>query len=266
MRLTELASVGPFFALRTGGAPAGAAEYGPLLDGRIVRARVETVAERLGTQDRRVAASVAYQGIAGRLLSVALGSAVLTGEVPCLAGERLRWHPARTAPEDLWLPRPEAFPRPGAPQHAADGGVVGGGVTASGVAGSGFADSALAGLIREHVLHGPLAELHRTTREVVAVSGRLLWGNAASSLAGSLRVLHAWCREQGRPQDAARATALTRAVLADPVLRGTGTLATDGPPDAAPSFVRSTCCLYYRVPPGGTCGDCVLRHAPPRVR
>ncbi|CAM5338813.1 (2Fe-2S)-binding protein [Streptomyces abikoensis] len=261
MRLTELASVGPFFALRTGGAPAGAADYGPLLAGRTVRARVETVAERLGTEDRRVAASVAYQGIAGRLLSVALGSAVLTGEVPRLAGGRLRWHPARTAPDDLWLPRPQALPHPEALPRLAGGALTDGALTDGA-----FADSALAGLIREHVLHGPLADLHRTTREVVAVSGRLLWGNAASSLAGSLRMLHAWCREQGRPQDAARAIALARAVLADPVLRGTGTLAADGPPHAAPSFVRSTCCLYYRVPPGGTCGDCVLRHAPPRVR
>ncbi|MFF4215148.1 (2Fe-2S)-binding protein [Streptomyces nondiastaticus] len=205
-----------------------------------MRARVETVAERLGTEDRRVAASVAYQGIAGRLLSVALGSAVLTGEVPALAGDRLRWHPARTAPDDLWLPGPAALPHP---------------------AGGGLAD-----LIRAHVLHGPLADLHRITRAVVPVSGRLLWGNAASSLAGSLRVLHAWCHDQGRPGDAARATALARAVLGDPLLRGTGTLAAGGPPHAAPSFVRSTCCLYYRVLPGGMCGDCVLRHAPPRVR
>ncbi|MFF7728925.1 (2Fe-2S)-binding protein [Streptomyces sp. NPDC008001] len=245
MRLTELASVGPFFAVRAGEGPAGAAERAGylLLGEEAVRARVGVVAERLGTEDRRVAASVAYQGIAGRLLSVALGSAVLSGEVPDAAGGRLRWDPARTAPDDLWLPEPVALP------PAGDG---------------------LAGLIRERVLRGPLAELHAATRRVVAISGRLLWGNAASSLAGSLRVLHAWCCAQGRPEDAARATALARAVLGDPLLRGTGTLAPDAAPGtapgAAPPFVRSTCCLYYRALPGGMCGDCVLRHAPPRVR
>ncbi|MEU1815716.1 (2Fe-2S)-binding protein [Streptomyces roseifaciens] len=240
MRLTGLASVGPFFALRTeeapeapGGAPG---EYLPLGE-EAVRARVETVAGRLGTEDRRVAASVAYQGIAGRLLSVALGSAVLAGEVPDLG--RLRWHPARTAPDDLWLPGPVALP---------------------GTAGD------PAGAIREHVLRGPLADLHALTRTVVPVSARLLWGNVASSLAGSLRVLHAWCRDRGRPQDAARALDLARAVLADPLLHGTGTLVPGSAPRSAPSFVRSTCCLYYRVLPGGMCGDCVLRHAPPRVR
>ncbi|MGK5731620.1 (2Fe-2S)-binding protein [Streptomyces sp. URMC 124] len=212
-------------------------EYLPLGE-EAVRARVETVAGRLGTKDRRVAASIAYQGIAGRLLSVALGSAVLAGEVPDL-GHGLRWHPARTAPDDLWLPGPAALP-------AAAGGP--------------------AAVIRAHVLHGPLTELHALTRAVVPVSGRLLWGNAASSLVGSLRVLHAWCHDRGRPQDATRALDLARAVFDDPLLHGTGTLAAGAAPGSAPSFVRNSCCLYYRVVPGGLCGDCVLRHAPPRVR
>ncbi|WP_250213408.1 (2Fe-2S)-binding protein [Acrocarpospora catenulata] len=35
-------------------------------------------------------------------------------------------------------------------------------------------------------------------------------------------------------------------------LRGTGRFAGE------PFFVRRSCCLYYRVPGGGTCGDCVL--------
>ncbi|MCD9141155.1 (2Fe-2S)-binding protein [Streptomyces albireticuli] len=233
MRLRELASVGPFFALRTeddGPADDGSG-YLPLGE-EAVRARVATVAERLGTEDRRVAASVAFQGIAGRLLSVALGSAALTGQVPDLSSGRLGWHPARTAPDDLWLPRPEALPPSDDPAE----------------------------LIRTRVLHGPLALLHTATRAAVPVSGRLLWGNAASSLAGSLRVLHTWCRAEGRPREAARALALAEEILADPVLRGTGTLSARG--RGGPSFVRTTCCLYYRVLPGGMCGDCVLRHAP----
>ncbi|MGW1075875.1 (2Fe-2S)-binding protein [Streptomyces sp. NPDC002537] len=238
MNLRELASVGPFFALRTdGGGPGDATGYLSLADRteEAVRLRVATVAERLGTADRRVAASVAFQGIAGRLLSIALGSAVLTGRVPDLADGRLVWHPGRTAPDDLWFPAPAALPP---------------------------ADD-LAAQLREHVLHGPLAALHRTTRAVVPVSGRLLWGNAGSSLAGSLRVLHTWCREHGRPGDAARALTLSRALLDAPPLRGTGILTAPAP--GGPAFARTTCCLYYRVLPGGMCGDCVLRH-PPRAR
>ncbi|MEX2982763.1 (2Fe-2S)-binding protein [Streptomyces sp. C36] len=237
MLLRELAAVGPFFALRVGDAPDdvpdAAEDYLPI-GAEAMRLRVATVAARLGTTDRRVAASIAFQGIAGRLLSIGLGSAVLLGEVPDLtAGGGLRWHPARTAPDDLWLPAAATAPPATPAAQLADG-----------------------------VLHGLLVPLHRATRAVTPVSARLLWGNAGSSLAGSLRVLYSWCHERGRPQDADRALALARALFEDPLLRDTGTLAA-GP--GGVSFERGTCCLYYRVPGGGLCGDCVLRH-PPRSR
>ncbi|GHC32729.1 (2Fe-2S)-binding protein [Streptomyces cinnamoneus] len=237
MRLTELADVGPFFALRTGDAPEGeGGGYLPLGD-EALRLRVETVTGRLGTTDRRVAASIAFQGIAGRLWSVALGSAVLNGQVPDLAAGNLRWHPDRTAPDDLLLTAPTALPPATDP-------------------------AAQAAQLAAGVLHGLLVPLHHATRTLTPVSGQLLWGNAGSALAGSLRVLHTWCRHQQRPQDAGRALALVRALFEEPLLRGTGTLhRTPG----GPSFARRTCCLYYRVPGGGTCGDCVLRH-PPRAR
>ncbi|MFI1971802.1 (2Fe-2S)-binding protein [Streptomyces cinnamoneus] len=227
MRLSETASVGPFFALRTDD-DAGADAHGFLpLGEEAVRLRVATVAERLGTADRRVAASIAFQGVAGRLLSVPLASAVLTGSVPDLADGRLRWHPGATAPDDLLLPRPAALPPTAEP----------------------------AAQIAATVLHGLLAPLMDVTRTVTPVSPRLLRGNAASSLAGSLRVLHTWCGARGRHREAAHAVAVARSLLTDPLLHDTGTLRTGG----APSFTRRSCCLYYRVPGGGLCGDCVLR-------
>ena len=39
----------------------------------------------------------------------------------------------------------------------------------------------------------------------------------------------------------------------DTPLSDTGTLGPDGE-----GFRRRSCCLYYRVPGGGLCGDCVL--------
>ena len=36
-------------------------------------------------------------------------------------------------------------------------------------------------------------------------------------------------------------------------------------PEPMPTGRRTTCCLYYRVPGGGLCGDCVFTH-PPRSR
>jgi len=52
------------------------------------------------------------------------------------------------------------------------------------------------------------------------------------------------------------------AMLAYPVipvsLRGTGEFVRSGPGGPRLQFVRHSCCLPYRVPGAGTCGDCVL--------
>ncbi|MBH1937294.1 (2Fe-2S)-binding protein [Streptomyces sp. AV19] len=234
MRLHELASIGPFFALRTDDDElAGAGGYLPLDEGA-VRLRVEAVGRRLGTDDRRIAASVAFQGITSRLLSIALGSATLAGRLPDLS--TLRWQPLLTSPEDLWLPGAPLLPP--APDPA--------------------------GQIATTVIDARLVPLHDLMQDVVPVSPRLMWGNAGSSLGGALRVLHIWCRDQGRPDDADRALTLARALFTHPLLKDTGVVESDA--EGTPSFVRDTCCLYYRVPTGaGMCGDCVLRH-PPRKR
>jgi ferric iron reductase protein FhuF len=93
---------------------------------------------------------------------------------------------------------------------------------------------------------------------VSGVAPGLLWGNAASALAGTLRVLYAWCLGEGaRPGAAARAVALVGELMADPLLRDAGGLRAGGP--GAPAYTRRSCCLYYRVPGGGLCGDCALR-------
>ncbi|WP_171168903.1 (2Fe-2S)-binding protein [Streptomyces sp. I05A-00742] len=235
MHLPEPTAVGPYFALRTDTDElAGAGGHLPL-DEEAVLLRVETVGRRLGTEDRRVAASVAFQGIAGRLLSIGLGSAVLTGRLPDLASPALRWHPLLTAPDDLRLPGAPLLPPAADPvaQLAAT------------------------------VIEARLVPLHELTRASARVSARLLWGNAGSSLGGALLVLHTWCRERGRTDDATRALTFARGLFEHPLLAGTGTLSVTG---GTPAFVRDTCCLYYRVPTGGgMCGDCVLRH-PPRSR
>ncbi|MGK5626949.1 (2Fe-2S)-binding protein [Streptomyces sp. URMC 123] len=262
--LGALAAVGSFFAVATGPAldPTGPeglvhGESGlPLTEahrtdpGSPWRARIADVAARLGTAEPRVAASIAFQGLAARLWSVALGAAVLTGHVPDLGPGRLWWHPDRPAPADLRLPdpRPTAVPGDTAARLAAT------------------------------VLHGHLVPLVRASRAASGVSERVLWGNAGSALAGTVGVLHGWARTAGASGGASagasvgapagtpgaaaageaadRAGALARALFTDPLLRGTGTVSASG---GRPGFVRRSCCLYYRVPGGGLCGDCVLR-------
>jgi hypothetical protein len=89
------------------------------------------------------------------------------------------------------------------------------------------------------------------TRDVVKVSPRLLWGNAASSLTGVIGVI-----AHERPSHASEAIALGDLLLGLGHLRGTGHQTE--PVAGHPFFTRTTCCLNYRIPDAGHCDDCVL--------
>ncbi|WP_435614503.1 (2Fe-2S)-binding protein [Streptomyces coelicoflavus] len=186
--------------------------------------RVRKVAAALGTPETRVAASVAQQGLAARLWSVALACAALYGKVPDLAPRLLHWDPEASAPDDLWLAEVRALP--------------------------GDADT-----VADVVLTAHLAPLAEAVHARYGVAAGLLRGNAASALAGAGRELERWARREGRTDTAARARALTAGLLARPLLAGTGTL-------TGTSFRRRSCCLYYRVPGGGVCGDCCFTRPP----
>ncbi|MFJ7625326.1 (2Fe-2S)-binding protein [Streptomyces sp. NPDC097595] len=80
------------------------------------------------------------------------------------------------------------------------------------------------------------------------VAPRLLAGNSASALVGSAAQLL-----RSRPGLRGPLTALTRGLLETGRLRGTGRIT--GP---RLTFRRRSCCLYYRLPGGSTCGDCCL--------
>ncbi|MDT9696426.1 (2Fe-2S)-binding protein [Streptomyces sp. P17] len=224
--LIALRPLGGFFVLRTSGAPAGslptlAETYGrtssDVYDNSMTF-RVRKVAESLRAPELRIAASVAQQGLAARLWSVALGCAVRYGRLPDLDPRLLRWDPDGSAPDDLWLT--ELRPSAG---DAADA-----------------------------VLHAHLEPLTALVHARYRVAEGLLWGNAASALAGAARQLERWARAHGRTEDAVRTRALAAGLLAHPRLAGT--LDAD--------LRRRSCCLYYRVPGGGVCGDCCFTRPP----
>lgn len=230
--LAALEPLGGYFVLRTGGAPRGpsrplARAYGnQYFDTQVdpIIFRVEKVARSLRAPEVRIAVSVAQQGLAARLWSVTLGCAVRYGAVPDLDPELLHWDPGAGPPEDLWLPEVRPLPA-----HAAS-----------------VADTVLLGHLQ------PLAAALRARHRVAA---GLLWGNAASALAGAARQLEQWADRHGRTEAAARTRALTAQLLAHPLLSGTGTL-------SGTAFRRRSCCLYYRVPGGGVCGDCCFPRPP----
>ncbi|MFI9207831.1 (2Fe-2S)-binding protein [Streptomyces sp. NPDC053253] len=226
MDLVESGSVGGFFALRTAPPETGGA-HRPLSllyagDDGPLTARVDRVAARLRAPERRVGASVAHLGLAARLWSTALGPAALYGRFPDLAPDELHWDGALTSPDDLWW------------------------------AGSATRPATVEAL-REAVQEAHLVPLHAALRRDGRISPRLLWGNAGSALAGALRELTRWARAHDRPEAAERAAALVSGLLDDPDLAGTV---------RGPRLRRSSCCLYYRCPGGGLCGDCVFDHAP----
>ena len=107
-----------------------------------------------------------------------------------------------------------------------------------------------AALAYRTVVRGHLKPLR--ARLPVKVAAGLLHGNAASAMTTSLRLVAA-----AHPELGPRARELALALLSTGVLRGTGELTGPGL-----EFRRRSCCLFYRVPGGGTCADCPL---PPKA-
>ncbi|MEU7099835.1 (2Fe-2S)-binding protein [Streptomyces longwoodensis] len=185
-------------------------------------ARVRRVAAGIGAPEERVAASVAHLGLAARLAAAALGCAALHGAVPDLGPGLLRWDPEATAPDDLWLT--DVRPRP-------------------------------AERLGEVLLDGHLLPLARVLAARHRLAPGLLRGNAASAVAGAARQLDRWARERGRPDVARRTATTVERLFTHPYLSGTGSF-------TGTAFRRRSCCLYYRVPAGGVCGDCCFTRPP----
>ncbi|WP_105969750.1 IucA/IucC family C-terminal-domain containing protein [Streptomyces geranii] len=229
--LAALRPLGGFFVLRTAGAPTDLpptlaqayTDHDENVYADSITFRVRTVADRLRIAELRVSASIAQQALAARLWSIALGCAVRYGQVPDLDPRLLLWDAAASAPDDLWLT--EVRPRPADAATVAD--IV----------------------VRRHL--EPLTALLHAR---YGVAEGLLWGNAGSALAGAARELDRWARGAD-PGAGARARALAAELFTHPRLAPTGTL-------TGTAFRRRSCCLYYRVPGGGICGDCCFTRAP----
>ncbi|SFH63011.1 Ferric iron reductase FhuF-like transporter [Actinopolymorpha cephalotaxi] len=212
--------------------------------------------ERLGTTEVRVGASILFQGMAARLWSPVVAVALLHRRVPVLAPEStwpdLGASPAswRTDPERVTLLDPADNPGEDPDEHQAEHP-------------SERPDNdvdRLARLVVRTVVKTHLTPLTDAVRAELPIPGALLWGNAASALVGTLGVL-----ARSRPGLAHEVSVLTATALRQPPLADAGTLDSTqlSPGDTGPpAFVRRSCCLYYRVPGGGLCGDCALTRRP----
>lgn len=222
----DTSAAGPFFALQEKTLSEPWRPLRDLFNAPVLEESVSAVSgflERMAgtTIQPRVAASTMSLALFARLVAPSLGASVLRRQVPRLSLDSSYWIAAIGGPWPLALTDPDDQPDP---------------------------DREL----REVVL--PLAEI---ISEQFSLSMRVLHGNAASGVFGSVRVLSA-----ARPDLAARGWAVGRSLLTG-ALDGTGSIIRTA---SGPEFVRSSCCLYYRIPGAGNCGDCILAHRPAGTR
>ena len=180
------------------------------------------VAGATGAREPRVAASLVVLGYSARLLGPTVAVLLRDGVLLDVSPARVRFGYGAGAGFRLALPSPAGWTGP-AP--------------------------ALAARWCEAVLDDHLAMVVAAVRARVKVAAPLLWGNIASGLMGTLAAL---VLADAVPRDAC--TAFAALSLAHGPLVGTGDV--DGPL----RFRRRSCCLYYRIPDGGYCGDCCFRN------
>ncbi len=231
--LRRAAEVGPYFALDRSPA-AGWLPLRVLLTDRgvltdrvwLVRAAIASRAG-LGAEqiEERACASIHFLALASRMLAPALGAAALCETVPDVDPDNVSWLPVDGGPIPMSWARANGTAVNTAAEAAA------------------LIDS---GILRRLV--APLAESFATT---FRLSGQVLWGNAASALAGAATMLASSARST--PLDPVDVVA---ACVRAGALAGTG--AYESTTVGSPVFRRANCCLFYRIPGAGLCGDCVL--------
>ena len=239
--LETAARLGPYFAWQRRDGQDGWRPLADLLDPEVVAERVaagQQVIMRMSGLGRdeigeRVVASTIFLGLAARLLSPLLAAAALTDMVPLADPGRLWWRPVEGGPVPIAYDRLDRAVGDAAPV---------------------LTSTAVDGLVR------PVLEVFRAR---FTLSPQVLWGNVASALGGAAGMIADNASEAGAAE---RGAGIVAGMLAVPPLRGTATLHRPDPEHARWFLTRNNCCLYYRIPGGGTCGDCVLTPADERRR
>ena len=250
-RLGELGELGGFFALADPGGT-DAVPWAEMLSEEPLSLRLAQVRAALASStgqatdavDPKVAMSALQIGLASRLWSVGVASAMFHSWVPDLGPANLLGSPIHRGTVPLALADGER------------------GYAVSDVSGA-------AARLVEVVVRGSLADLDAACARVGRVSPQVLRSNSASSLVGAARVL-----ARARPRSGPAAWELARTLLEDPALRTGGRRraraelpdgvggAMEEPREA---FMRIGCCLFDRIPGHGLCPDCVRAERQPHL-
>lgn len=198
-----------------------------IADPAALRAEIDATATGRKTTDPQVAASLFAQSYAFRVPSIAIAAWSLGLPVPSIAPQVTAIRMLRSRPAELAL---------------TDGSLMTAAVEAS--------------VIAERVFDGHLAPLIASVRAGTRIGERLLWGNAAASVATIFRAVHG---DQLLGDTAVRARADEFFTAADPWLHGLGHWSTIRTTDSLGwYFDRTTCCLFYRTQGASYCDDCSL--------
>ncbi|ORB02707.1 ABC transporter [Mycolicibacter minnesotensis] len=228
--LAELSSVSSYFAVSTG--LSDEADWRPVAqlysDPELLAGTLSHVQERIGAPDLRVAASTFFLGYAARLWSIGLGGLAEHGLLIDLDPERLCYADSAGTIR-LHLTNPLAW------QDS----------TGSDVLEATLADM----LVTRH-----LKPLVAAVRAITPISERLLLGNAASAALGAARAL-SW--HHGADLATEPSWALARRMCEHEYLNSAVCFS-----DSGTDYRRNSCCLFYRTPGSGLCGDCALTHKP----
>lgn len=228
--LAELSSVSSYFAVSTG--TADDADWHPVTqlytDHELLAGAIAEVQNRVGAADLRVAVSTFYLGFAARLWSIGLGGLAEHNLLIDLDPDQL-WYTDSGGPVRLHLPNPTAW---------------------RGSSANDDLEPALADMI----LTGHLEPLAAAVRRLGPISEGLLRGNIASAALGAARALR-W--HHGGELADEPSWELARTMCDDERLTGAVFFS-----DSGTDYRRASCCLFYRTPGGGLCGDCALTHKP----
>jgi ferric iron reductase protein FhuF len=210
----------PLLGIGTGtGTPAASL----VADPGAARELVDAVDAWLGHPERRVAASLTVLGYAARLVGPTVALLLRDGIVLDADPARVHYAYAPGRGFTLTMPRPAGWAAPRAALPDGWGGTV---------------------------VDGHLGPVIAAVRAVVPVAAGLLWGNVASGLTGALAALAA-----DGTVPLAECHGIGLSLLGYGPLEGSGRLDVRA---GRLRFRRRSCCLFYRLDGGGTCGDCPL--------
>lgn len=222
--LAEIGAASPYFTVGAGATDEPG--WQPLAalyrDPAELGAAVAEVADRIDATEPRVAASTFHLSMAARVWSVWIGMLVGHGLHLDLSPAALHYRSVDGRLR-LHLPRVHAWQ----------------------------VESAQPALAAT-VFDGHLDPFAAALRRVVPISANLLRGNAASALMGAARVF-----DRHRGAGAAGPAWRLATAVCDENLAGAVVFTAD-----ATAYRRTSCCLYYRTPDAGLCGDCALDRRP----